>query len=178
MNTHNAEKNTYVKKQITNAMLELLKEKELKKITVDEIAARSCTGRVSFYRNFESKEEIIKKYITGLIFEWLQTNKDNFAKEKEMTVRDDEMLGNLFGHLHAHAELYKLLYERGLIYILRDSMMELFGPKQADSNYSAYVSAFISGGLYSWAEEWIRRGMTESKKEMTELLKLRPDFSA
>ena len=173
MNIHNIEKNTYVKEQITKATLELLKEKEIKKITVDEIASRSGTGRVSFYRNFGSKEEIIGKYITKLIYNWYHTNYENFKVEKETTGRDDEMLGSLFGHLSEYAELYRLLYERGLLYLLRDILMELFGPKDEDSNFYAYTGVFISGGLYAWVEEWIKRDMQESEEEMTVLLKKR-----
>ena len=78
MNKHNIDRNTYVKKQITYALIDLLKEKELKKITIDDVATRSCTGRVSFYRNFDSKEDIIKKYIIKLITEWHHANDDKF----------------------------------------------------------------------------------------------------
>lgn len=48
----NAEKNSYVKKQITNAILILLKEKELKDISISEITSTAQVSRISFYRNY------------------------------------------------------------------------------------------------------------------------------
>ena len=44
----NTEKNSYVKKQITNALLSLLKEKELKDISISEITTTAQVSRVSF----------------------------------------------------------------------------------------------------------------------------------
>ena len=49
---NNNEKNSYVKEQITKALLILLKEKELKDISVSEITTVAHVSRVSFYRNY------------------------------------------------------------------------------------------------------------------------------
>ena len=35
----------------------------------------------------------------------------------------------------------------------------------------AYTTAYFSYGLYGWIEEWFKRGMKETPKEMAELLK-------
>ena len=47
MNMNNEQKNTYVKKQITAALLALLKEKPLSDISVSELTNRAKLGRVS-----------------------------------------------------------------------------------------------------------------------------------
>ena len=44
----NIEKNRYVRTAITEALLDLLAEKELDKITVSEITAKAEVGRVLF----------------------------------------------------------------------------------------------------------------------------------
>ena len=46
------EKNTYVKTQLTAALLELLEEKALRDISISEIASAAGVHRVSFYRNY------------------------------------------------------------------------------------------------------------------------------
>ena len=61
MNMNNEQKNTYVKMQITTALLELLKEKPLSDITVSELTNKAEIGRVSFYRNYQNKEDILKE---------------------------------------------------------------------------------------------------------------------
>ncbi|WP_285946899.1 TetR/AcrR family transcriptional regulator, partial [Thomasclavelia cocleata] len=63
----NIEKNKYVKKEITTALLNLLKEKNLEEITVSEITSKAQVGRVSFYRNYKNKEDILKQYLLLII---------------------------------------------------------------------------------------------------------------
>ena len=55
MNMNNEQKNTYVKKRITTALLALLKEKPLSDISVSELTNKAEINRVSFYRNYQSK---------------------------------------------------------------------------------------------------------------------------
>lgn len=57
---NNEQKNTYVKQQLTQALLELLQKKTLAEISVSELTERAGVGRVSFYRNFHTKEDILK----------------------------------------------------------------------------------------------------------------------
>jgi hypothetical protein len=87
--------------------------------------------------------------------------------------RDDQMLGSLFGMLKEHSDFYGLLNKRDLLYLLRDTLKEIYGPKPEYSNIGAYVAAFMFSGIYGWIEEWISRGMQESAEEMTALLKQR-----
>lgn len=161
----NAEKNTYVKNQITNALIELLKTKELKDISVSEITATAEVSRVSFYRNYDEKELVLKEYINQSLGDWLnENNKSN---------SEDEMLGNIFAYLTKYKDFYILLSDRNLFYFLKDIIMGICGPKEEYPNFGAYTAAFISNGIYGWIEEWFRRGMEESAEEMTNLLKNR-----
>lgn len=67
MNMNNEQKNTYVKKQITAALLELLKENPFSDISVSELTNKAEIGRVSFYRNYQNKEDILKEESDRLI---------------------------------------------------------------------------------------------------------------
>ena len=70
MNRNNEQKNTYVKKQITLALLELLKEKPLVDISISELTQKAQIGRVSFYRNYQTKEDILREESDRLLKEW------------------------------------------------------------------------------------------------------------
>ena len=54
MSMNNEQKNTYVKRQMTAALLRLLKEKNLADISVSELTSAAKVGRVSFYRKIDS----------------------------------------------------------------------------------------------------------------------------
>lgn len=163
----NTEKNTYVKNQITQALLKLLKTKELKDIAVSEITTIAQVSRVSFYRNYSDKEQILKEYISITLNEW------NELHPKTSEYSQDDILGDIFAYLTTYKEFYSLLNERGLFYFLKDVINDLLGAKAEYPNFVAYTTAFIANGIYGWIEEWFLRGMQESGEEMAELLKNR-----
>lgn len=163
----NTEKNSYVKKQITNALLTLLKEKELKDISISEITTTAQVSRISFYRNYNDKDTIIKEYMYSTLNEW---NK-NHPKTSQHT--EDDILGDIFAYITEYKDFYLLLRDRGILYFLKDIIIDTLGPKAEYSNFAAYTTAFIANGIYGWIEEWFLRGMQESGEEMTRLLKNR-----
>ena len=66
----NEARNAYVVEHITAALLSRLKEKALSDISISELCDEAGVGRTSFYRNFVSREDILKKYIQKLMSEW------------------------------------------------------------------------------------------------------------
>ena len=76
----NEMRNSYVLNQITEAMVELLKEKEMSNISISELCDKAQIGRTSFYRNFESKEAIvefiIERKMSGILLEIKKVKKE------------------------------------------------------------------------------------------------------
>ena len=160
----NESRNAYVIEHITESMLKLLNEKPIQDISISEIVDDAGVGRTSFYRNYETKEDVVKKYITSLIEKWDQDYK---ASGKDSNA---ELYGSLFKHLKDNADFYLLLKERNLMYLFLEVFLEQFGPKPEYDNMWAYTTAFITYGTYGWIEEWIGRGMQESAETMAALL--------
>lgn len=160
----NEMRNSYVLNQITEAMVELLIEKEMSNISISELCDKAQIGRTSFYRNFESKEEIIEFIIERKIDEW-DSSRD---KEKEEGI--SQFFGQLTGHLKENEEFYLLLEKRGLLHLLLNVLLKKTGPTNEDSNIWAYTKAFIAYGTFGWLQAWISRGMHESAEEMTQML--------
>ena len=161
----NGEKNTYVKKQLTAALLELLETKELRDIPVSEIADAAGVHRVSFYRNFESKEDILCAYIRQLFHGWMEEH------GKWDGVPLSELIRAVFTHLESNRDFYSLLHERGLIYLLKDAILSLCNFEPQGEAAAAYASAFAAYSLYGWIEVWFQRGMRESAEEMAILFR-------
>ncbi len=162
----NIEKNKYVKKEITTALLNLLKEKNLEEITVSEITSKAQVGRVSFYRNYKNKEDILKQYLLLIIKEW-----ENKNSTKNLTT--DNILKCLFEHLITNKDFYTLLYQKKLFYLFRNTLKQIIiKDKIISNNVEAYAIAFVSYGIYGWIEEWLARGMQESADEIYTILKM------
>lgn len=161
------EKSTYVKQQLTKALLELLEERELRDIPVSAIAKAAGVHRVSFYRNYSEKEDILREYIGQLFAAWTA----EYDRQEQHS--DDDLAAALFAHLDAFRDFYCLLNRRGLLRLLKEVLVSICGPKPEYPNIGAYTAAFICGGLYGWIEEWFARGSQETAEEMAELLRKR-----
>ena len=55
--------NQAIKEYITQALLLLMQEKAFNMIRISEITTKAGVNRVSFYRNFSSKEDILHQYL-------------------------------------------------------------------------------------------------------------------
>ena len=156
----NEARNAYVIDHITDALLNLLKDKPIGNISISELCELAGIGRASFYRNFESKEDILRGYIHKIFKEW--TGETNKKENRPLS----ELLDLLFVHFEKHKDFYSLLNERNLIYLLKDVVIELCGPKPEHCKEEAYTRAYVAYALYGWIEVWFQRGMQESAAEI------------
>lgn len=161
---NNEEKNTYVKNQITEALLKLLEQCELEEISISQVTALAQVSRNSFYRNYESREDILLQYIRRLFLDW------DAEYKKQSQGSNANLYGSLFQHLSDNKEFYLLLKKRNLFHLFLAVLLEQSGPRPEHDNTWAYITAFIAHGTYGWIEEWVARGMQESGEEMAALL--------
>lgn len=161
----NEGRNAYVVEHITSAMLDLLKEKPMEYISISELADRAQVGRVSFYRNYNSKDEVLKVYLEKLFDEWASNSKS------ENNEPLSELLRKMISHFEKNRSFYELLNNRGLIYLLKDTIINSIGLNPDCEKEEAYIKAFAAYALYGWIETWFQRGMKESADEIAGMFK-------
>lgn len=155
--------NSYVKKQITKALIKLMQTNSFEEIKITDIVKEAMVGRASFYRNFTNKEDVLKQYLIQLIQEW--------GSEFEQS-KDPNLVESLFSHYKKYSEFYNLLYYSNLFHLVLDNIKSVCGPKPEQDSLQAYTSAWFAYGLFGWINEWVARGMNESPTEMSQLGKL------
>lgn len=159
----NKGRNIYVIEHITEALLALLEEKAIEEISISELCDNAGIGRASFYRNYNSKEDILRAYINQLFGGW----KSDWEKYNNIPL--SSAIGMIFGHFEQHRAFYHLLNERHLVYLLKDVILDTMKLKPDLPKAEAYAKAFAAYSLYGWIEIWFQRGMQESAEEMKQL---------
>lgn len=165
MNINNHQKKTYVKKQITLALLELLKEKAIDEISISELTKKAQVGRVSFYRNYQTKEDILKEESDRLIKEWGKLYESNPDSSPQM------LFPSLFDFYKQHKDFYTILYHAGMSTIIQETIIRTIQITPEMENIEAYIKSFWAYGIYGWLIEWMKRGMPESGDELYQLFK-------
>lgn len=159
----NEGRNIYVIEHITESLLTLLEDKAIADISISELCDNAGIGRASFYRNFNSKEDILRAYINKLFDGW----KSDWEKNNSIPLSSG--IGMIFEHFEQYREFYHLLNERHLIYLLKDVILDTMELKPDLPKAEAYAKAFVAYILYGWIEVWFQRGMQESAEEMKQL---------
>jgi len=152
------ETNLFVKECITEALLVLMKGNSLSEISITEIVERAGVARVSFYRNFSSKEDVIKKHLGILICEW--------GKEFEEKGDPGYFAESLLKHFYKHREFYLLLYRHELSAMIYENLRDACDMKNARTNIERYTKSMFAGAIFGWLDEWARQGMPETPEEI------------
>ena len=162
---NNEQKNSYVKKQITAALSDLLKEKSITDISISELTQRAQIGRASFYRNYQTKEDILREESDRLIKEWGHRYETNPESSPET------LFPSLFDFYREHKEFYTILYQAGMASVMLETILDTIQITNEMANLEAYLKSFWAYGIYGWMIEWIKRDMPESGAELLSLFK-------
>lgn len=156
----NEGRNLYVVEHITDSLLALMEQHTLNDISISQICDNAGVGRASFYRNFESKEDVLSKHLDHLLTVWARNNAERISQN---------LIESIFEHYWENQSLCLLLYKHELSHLTLESIKKLLGPKPEHSNIVAYATAYLSYGLFGWIDEWFKRGMQETPNEMFKL---------
>lgn len=152
--------NLFVRDCITKALFKLMKSMDYNEITVSALVRTAGVSRNSFYRNFQSIEDILRQHLIEQTEQWL----DGYMVHLHPNVPEE-----IFRNLLTMQEEILLLYKAGLPHLLMEHFV-LCGKQSLPEKFNdVYQMAFISGGIWGLVNEWILRGMKETPEEMQEL---------
>ena len=160
--------NECVKESITVALLNLMRKKEFSEIRVTEIVKTAGVGRTSFYRNFESKEDVLKRHINNLYNEYFLMHT---VPEIESTKEDKrEYMLSRFRFVKNNADFFVLLNKNGLIYEIFESIDNCTLEKISTCDIkNRYFKKFMSSACVGVIIEWIERKFKESEEELADI---------
>lgn len=164
-NSSNEEAKRFTEECVVSALLKLLEEKEYKKITLTEIAVKAGVSRNAVYRNFSSKDLILRKYVKSITLEFV-----NGLKNKNISTYE-QYVTELFLHLCSHAKISGILIDSGLTEVLFEAFTVMKGCFDTgfESKSEGYYDNYRIGGMFFIYLTWLERGCTESPEELSEI---------
>lgn len=163
--------NARVRKQITEALFALMEHKQFSSITVTDIIEEAGVARASYYRNFDSKEAVIKAWMTGLHDEIQPSD----TKPTEYDVFERSNIVEGFEHSLTRflsVKSYVLtLYRNGFSNLIQGTIngyaRSLVGrtPVGSIDKYRVY---FIAGAVSNVLINWLEEGAVESPRAIAQ----------
>ena len=160
------------KKEITEALLKLMKKYPYNEISVKQIVLETDLVRKTFYRNFSSKDDVLHSYINIKAEEYVEALMD---RTDPLTV--------IFEYCDRNREFLKLLDKNDLMYMLlirlnellpeisrttdreRNPFSKLIGDLDPD-----YIIAFNVGAIWNIITLWVKRGMKDSPEKIRDTI--------
>ena len=145
------------KKYISDAMIMLLEKNEYADISINDIVEKSGVSRMTFYRQFYDKKEIVR-YIIDQRTENYIKNITYVSPVKEDFIRD-------FQFLIDGRDLAKKLIKADLFSLIKEEFDKVFSRIQP-----GYKGAFISGGIANIYYKYVMNDDDKSSEEMAALI--------
>lgn len=170
MDRKNNPENIFVRECITEALIKLIKTKPLSEIRITELTKTAGVSRMSYYRNFNSKEEIFSSYFSIIL--------DRYdAAEKQLYQNgiyyDKEHMVHYFRFILAHKDFLSAVTNNGYEYIFLNAITEYILNKwQRDktNRMEYYTLHAFAGSLYNLYVSWTKNNFEETPEEMAEVL--------
>lgn len=155
-------------RMIETALFSLMREKDFARITVSEIVERADVARRTFYRVYNSKEDVLHSYFQKLCQEYGSIYPVLDGYDLRQIAMD------YFSFWYRHREFLLLMHQSGLDELLyfeisrvsEDIVKKRMGcaraEKEENMRYFAYYSA---GGFILLLHQWVMDGMKESPEQ-------------
>ena len=145
------------------ALTELMERKALDKISIRELTERAGVSRASYYRHFESKEDLLQYRLSRLTLDWWH---DLYDRENEFT----DYAAQMMEFIEGNSKLFAVLYRQNLLRLFFEYLTESAGPKKEDPPKDAYRKIIRMYGFYGLLSEWLRRGQKETPEELAQVI--------
>lgn len=172
------EANLRVKSAITDALFAMMEEFPLDRITISDVIRRAGVARVSFYRNYTSKEDVLVRLVRDVLDEYRRSA--TYDLHDYLSRENITRAFRYFQHYRSYAlNLYHSGFGTMLLEELSRFHLEIAGgaPAASPEHYLQY--AFI-GALFNTAIVWLEEETPSDVETVAEALlkELRPTREA
>lgn len=142
MNTKNNQRHQDTIAAIEVAFVSLLKEKELKDISISELCENAEISRSTFYENYAD------------VFALTNTYAEKIEKSIAEQPHTNGEFAWIFDYIKSNADVFEIYFKLGI------------SKKSAD-----YKTLFFRNGVYAGAKMWFECGCAEPPEQMGEIVK-------
>ena len=163
---NNAEQKRFFQACLYDALMKLMQAKKFDKISVGELCEAAGVSRMTYYRSYNNKEDILLQHLDECFAVYLA----------ELPVQD------FFGVALSFFQFWQGQERQFLIAVVRSGlsaqlMDRFYGyldqiiPQMVPSEeVQPFVKSFLAGGLYKMLMDWMKTGTQAAPEEMAAFL--------
>lgn len=156
-------------KWLSDALLELLTNEKYNQITIRQICQKADLSRQTFYKIFESKEEVMQ-YHFSIMFQ-------EFSRKCDLSqnITLSKIVHAFFSFFYEQRNFIRILITNNMVFLLEQQFevylqkISLFRSINDKEPYGDYTTAYIAGALTQILVHWFERSFDLSIEELSNL---------
>ena len=169
------------KANLHEALVKLLYEKSLDKITVSELCKEAKINRGTFYLHYPDVNELFEEYFETITEDLKAAYYEPYVLTSNKIENLQSDMVRIFHHVYQYREFYKIVFDRKtpmmyyyrlfeyIVKYLSETLME----HEGNTKYIAsYQSNAILGVILTWAEEDFKKSPAEINEIVFPLFKI------
>jgi AcrR family transcriptional regulator len=148
---------------LARALIELVEERDLSRISVSDVAEAAGVSRSAFYDHYRDVHELAEDACTAMIDHLIESLPGPGFDSADLAQEATEALAVFFGSLAEHAGLYRIA---GVVHERLAQADAGVWPERVPHDVTA---AFTAGALIGVAVDWLEGGCSRTPAEMAEV---------
>ena len=164
------------KRMIKEALLRLLERKPLDKIKVNELCEESGVNRATFYRHYETLQDVLREIETEFIQQMPRP-----VKSPRNVIEARDHLETVCTYFYDHSDMIRLLFLNRKDADMMQGMSELYRSflelrkkempvPDMDEDTAKVIIALVGGGGYCLLRQWILGDIQKTPGEIADIL--------
>ncbi len=148
---------------ILEAFIKLLYRKPINEITISKLCLEAEVGRKTFYRNFETKEDVLVFYIDKIYAEF----------ENDLQNANGDVLFVYLSFIKKHSSIMGLLEKNNILHLLSTKFnvqYQKYLPMLNSKVKQLYKSSYVIASFNAIISEWAKRGFQESLENIIKII--------
>lgn len=161
------EANALTKECILTALLRLMESEPYDKISITDITNLAGVSRMAYYRNYNSKEDILLKQLEDAEEKLLE----EIGNENAHSIK--EVLIYVSNYIQENASVIRAIYSANLGHLLSNMLSQRifsYFPVANASTEGRFAVPFFVGAILSVFQVWFHNGMKESCEEISDII--------
>ena len=159
------------KQAVVEAFMRLLSKKSLDAISISELAKEAGISRMTFYRNYQVKEDVFLDHFKSVLEDYKRDNDEHYG---EGEFNDRKNIVHCFEYFAKHKQFLEAVLKSGYYYtflaIVDNYVIETW-LKSGDGIEKEYRLHAFAGELFNVYICWVSHGYKESPEEIADILK-------
>lgn len=168
------------KKVLKDALISLMREKDFKKITITDLVQRADLNRGTFYKHFQTKEELLNELIDDVMEDLITSYRAPYLRTDQFSINElTTTTVKIFEHVASYSEFYSMIVNSNVLPGFQDRIIHVFTQLTSQEIIMDQVNERINRelltsynvyALFGLIVSWVKGGFKYTPAHMTEQL--------